>query len=185
MDGKRVNSAQLSRRRFLRFLYGVAGTVLGGGAIFNIYRAVKQRIVRTPSSLKPRYVPFSPQKVATTSSLVAVGDYQIFPFINRSGVVIRVPQPINGGLSVKGKHFIAYDQKCTHQGCTVAYHKTHGSSAESLLPSGPLLICPCHGSVFSAYEAGESVAGPARKPLARIELAEKNGALHATAIELI
>lgn len=184
MDSKRVSSAHLSRRRFLRFLYGIAGTVLGGGAIFNIYRAVKQMVVRTPSSLKPRYVRFSSIKVAMMSSFLAVGDYRIFPFINRSGVVIRVPQPINGGLTVKGKHFIAYDQKCTHQGCTVAYHKTQASSAANPLPSGPLLVCPCHGSVFSAYEAGESVAGPARKPLARIELAENNGALNAIAIEL-
>lgn len=174
----------LSRRRFVRLLYAAVGTVLGGGAAFNVYRAVRQLIVRTPPSPEPRYVRFSPKEITTVASLGSVGDYQTFPFINRSGVVIRVPIPVSGGLSLGAKHFIAYDQKCTHQGCTVRYHKTHSSSPEVPPTQGPLLICPCHGSVFSAYRAGESVAGPARKALARIELTAKDGVIYATAIEL-
>jgi Rieske Fe-S protein len=60
------------------------------------------------------------------------------------GIVIT--QPSSGT-------FKAFTAICTHQGCTV------GSV------SGNQIMCPCHGSIFSAKD-GSVVQGPAPAPLA-------------------
>ena len=51
---------------------------------------------------------------------------------------------------------------CTHQGCTVA-------------PGKGQLDCPCHGSVFGLD--GSVVQGPARTPLATVDVHVANGAV--------
>jgi Rieske Fe-S protein len=53
---------------------------------------------------------------------------------------------------------------CTHAGCKVAAEKTE-------------LICPCHLSIFSPYD-GAAQSGPARLPLTRYEVTEKDGKLY-------
>ena len=52
--------------------------------------------------------------------------------------------------------YVAYSAICTHQGCSVAAGE------------GPMLECPCHGSVFDASAGAEPVSGPARAPLPEI-----------------
>ncbi len=72
--------------------------------------------------------------------------------------------PIGGAVSAKGpdgkpvvvarpaeNEVTAHSAVCTHMGCTVK-------------PSGDVLTCPCHGSVFRAA-SGEVVTGPADRPL--------------------
>ncbi|MDP9433329.1 MAG: Rieske (2Fe-2S) protein [Actinomycetota bacterium] len=54
-----------------------------------------------------------------------------------------------------------YDARCTHQGCTV---KVEGKE----------LGCPCHGSRFDAL-TGEVLREPARRPLAKVDVAVENG----------
>jgi Rieske Fe-S protein len=71
--------------------------------------------------------------------------------------------PVGGGAVVasakvvvtqpKKGEFKAFSAVCTHQGCVVKEVKDNE------------IICPCHGSHFSA-EDGEPVAGPATSPLA-------------------
>ena len=52
---------------------------------------------------------------------------------------------------------VAYDIICPHQGCTVGYS------------SGPLLICPCHGSKFEVT-TGKVVSGPAQSSLTKLNV---------------
>lgn len=54
---------------------------------------------------------------------------------------------------------------CTHAGCQVGYQ-------------GGLLVCPCHGSEFSAT-TGAVLQGPAVTPLARKRVLERGGEIYA------
>jgi len=54
---------------------------------------------------------------------------------------------------------------CTHAGCSVEYQ-------------GGVLLCPCHGSQFSA-QTGAVLQGPASTPLAKKRVIERNGKVYA------
>ncbi len=62
---------------------------------------------------------------------------------------------------------VAYAAMCSHAGCDVAgwNAKTRG------------LVCPCHGSEFSAEDAAAVTKGPATKPLAMLPLRIENADL--------
>ena len=51
--------------------------------------------------------------------------------------------------------FYAFDDKCTHQGCSLATGELVGTT----------VTCPCHGSEFDV-RSGEVLEGPAEEPLA-------------------
>jgi nitrite reductase/ring-hydroxylating ferredoxin subunit len=53
---------------------------------------------------------------------------------------------------------------CTHSGCKVVAEKTE-------------LVCNCHLSIFSPYD-GEAKSGPARLPLTRYEVTERDGKIY-------
>jgi thiosulfate dehydrogenase (quinone) large subunit len=63
-------------------------------------------------------------------------------------------------LQPKSGTFLAFDAVCPHAGCTVEYD-----------PSAKLLVCPCHGSQFSA-STGAVQLGPAAAGLTPIKIAE-------------
>ncbi|WP_194907448.1 Rieske (2Fe-2S) protein [Catenulispora rubra] len=88
--------------------------------------------------------------VAVPSSSVPVGG----GYIDKSNNVV-VTQPQAGV-------FKAFTAVCTHQGCTV------GGVTNNRI------VCPCHGSVFSAQD-GSVLNGPAASPLAAMT-AKVNGA---------
>ena len=78
--------------------------------------------------------------VSVPSSQVPVGG----GYIDKSSNVV-VTQPTAGDYK-------AFSAVCTHQGCTVA-----GVSNNQI-------VCPCHGSIFSAKD-GSVINGPATSPL--------------------
>ena len=53
---------------------------------------------------------------------------------------------------------------CTHSGCKVVAEKTE-------------LVCNCHLSIFSPYD-GAAQSGPARLPLTRYEVTERDGKIY-------
>jgi nitrite reductase/ring-hydroxylating ferredoxin subunit len=61
---------------------------------------------------------------------------------------------------------VAFSQVCTHLSCAVIFEKTKND-----------LFCPCHNGVFNL--AGEPIAGPPTRPLARIELEQRGDQLYA------
>jgi Rieske Fe-S protein len=69
------------------------------------------------------------------------------------------------------RSFVAYDQKCTHLSCAVIPRVNEG-----------LIRCPCHEGVFD-LASGRAVAGPPRRPLARVVLDFRGGQIYATGIE--
>ncbi|HZT64500.1 MAG TPA: Rieske 2Fe-2S domain-containing protein [Acidimicrobiales bacterium] len=70
-----------------------------------------------------------------------------------SGDPALVIQPARG-------EFVAFDAICPHAGCTVEYAASDG-----------VLVCPCHGSQFSA-KSGAVEVGPAQTGLRAIKIAE-------------
>ncbi|MCW5979677.1 MAG: Rieske (2Fe-2S) protein [Bryobacteraceae bacterium] len=67
--------------------------------------------------------------------------------------------------------FVAYDQQCTHLLCPVVPAVERSQ-----------LHCPCHNGWFD-LETGRPLAGPPRRPLARILLDIREGTVYATGVE--
>lgn len=53
-----------------------------------------------------------------------------------------------------GGHLHAFDDTCTHMGCSLAKGKLEGTT----------VTCPCHGSQFDVT-SGVVLRGPARRPV--------------------
>lgn len=85
--------------------------------------------------------------------------------------------PVGGGTVFKDQQvvvtqprageFKAFSAVCTHQGCLV----------DSV--SGGEIVCPCHGSAFSAKD-GSVVAGPAPAPLPAESIKVSGGTIRLT-----
>jgi Rieske Fe-S protein len=67
---------------------------------------------------------------------------------------------------------VAYGQRCSHLSCAVIPEPEHGQ-----------LRCPCHHGFFEINE-GRPTAGPPRRPLPRIRLEVRDGAIYATGVEV-
>jgi nitrite reductase/ring-hydroxylating ferredoxin subunit len=68
--------------------------------------------------------------------------------------------------------FLAYSQKCTHLSCAVVPKPDKGQ-----------FHCPCHEGAFDLV-TGVPIAGPPRRPLPKINLEIRSGAIYATGVEL-
>ncbi len=68
--------------------------------------------------------------------------------------------------------FLAYSQKCTHLACAVQPDVSTGQ-----------FVCPCHHGYFD-MATGRPLAGPPQRPLPRIALEIRDGAIYATGVEL-
>lgn len=62
----------------------------------------------------------------------------------------------------------AFEQKCTHLSCAVFYQ-----------PAADKIQCPCHNGWFDA-RTGSVLQGPPPRPLRRLEVILKEGALYVT-----
>lgn len=69
------------------------------------------------------------------------------------------------------KTFVAFSQECTHLSCAVVPEPEKGR-----------FLCPCHSGSFDLL-TGRPTAGPPRRPLARVKLEVRQGAIYATGIE--
>lgn len=68
--------------------------------------------------------------------------------------------------------FIAFSQKCTHLSCAVVPQMDKGR-----------FHCPCHEGSFD-LTTGKPIAGPPRRPLPKITVEVRNGAVYASGVEL-
>jgi Rieske Fe-S protein len=86
--------------------------------------------------------------------------------------------PVGGGVVVADKgvvvtqptagEFKAFSATCPHRGCAVSEVKDNQ------------IICPCHGSTFSARD-GAVITGPATSPLAATAVTVEGGSIVLTA----
>jgi len=84
------------------------------------------------------------------------------------------PEPHDSCLLLRTgeQSFIAFSQKCTHLSCAVVPQPDQGR-----------FHCPCHEGAFD-LATGAPIAGPPRRPLPRISLEVRSGAVYATGVEL-
>lgn len=68
--------------------------------------------------------------------------------------------------------YTAYSQECTHLSCSVVPEPDKGR-----------FRCPCHEGFFD-IATGRPIAGPPRRPLARIKLEFLQGVIYASGVEL-
>ena len=89
-------------------------------------------------------------------------------------LVFAYPGPADDCLLVRptADTLVAYSQKCTHLSCAVRPRASEG-----------LIACPCHDGSFDLM-SGRPVAGPPRRPLARIRLDVRGNQIYATGVEL-
>jgi 3-phenylpropionate/trans-cinnamate dioxygenase ferredoxin component len=102
-----------------------------------------------------------PDNVEVTAMLVRVGSAtDVVPGKMRvfdvAGTAVNV-------ASVDGLLY-AFDDTCTHRGCSLAKGKLHGTT----------VTCPCHGSEFDVT-SGAVLRGPAARPV-RSRLVQLQGA---------
>ncbi len=69
------------------------------------------------------------------------------------------------------REFLAYSNKCSHLSCPVRPDVEGGK-----------LLCPCHHGSFD-LATGRPLAGPPRRPLAKILLEVREGTVYATGVE--
>ena len=86
---------------------------------------------------------------------VAAGKMRVFDV---AGTTVNV-------ASVDG-HLYAFDDTCTHRGCSLAKGELHGTT----------VTCPCHGSQFDVT-SGNVLRGPAQRPVRSRAIQVDGGAL--------
>jgi len=94
--------------------------------------------------------------------------------VSPGGVIeFRYPTDDNPCLLIRlpDGRFVAYAQQCSHLSCAVIP-----------VPDQGQLRCPCHNGYFEIDE-GRPIAGPARRPLPRIQLALRDGLIYAIGVE--
>jgi len=142
------------RRQFTKFLTLTSFAMLVG----NGWIWVKSLLER-----RARAAPF-PAFVVASASEVPVGGVKLFRYPTEQDACIML-RKADGGLA-------AYSQKCTHLSCAVIYSRDNRR-----------LECPCHEGYFS-IETGAVLQGPPPRPLPRIVLAERNGQIVATGVDI-
>lgn len=88
-------------------------------------------------------------------------------------VAFNYPQEHNPRILVRldESTFVAYEQQCTHLTCPIIPQFESGK-----------FHCPCHEGYFD-MRSGRPLAGPPRRPLQRVKLVIRRGAIYAVALE--
>ncbi len=151
------------KRRDLVFYLPVA--VAGGFFAWFGVRTYNLRFRPRPEVGEPTWREGPRVAVALLGEL---GVWQVKPFAyplplgGLKAYLLRLPEPVPGGLSVGEEHYLALSRICTHQGCTVNF--VPDPEAASLLYNfryeRPFLGCPCHFGAFDPLLGGEGRLRP-------------------------
>jgi len=182
------SARQMSREEASRREVVLKGTVTGvavvaslflGGVVAGLGRlAGRAKPAGTGAALSPSARPSTQASTARpgVSSAASGGGHPAGSAIGPAkdvpvGSAAAFSDPATGDPSIviqpKAGTFLAFDAVCPHAGCTVQYD-----------PSAKVLVCPCHGSRFSA-STGAVQLGPAVTGLNPIKIAEGgNGQLY-------
>ena len=189
-----IEPKTISRRKLLEFWW-IAPVAAAGGffAWFGI-RSYRILLGKTAPGT-PNFQAGTKFRVARVTDLKKPGEAKTFDYPVKIGsslqslpaILVRVSKPQLGGLSLNNTHFIALSRICTHQSCTCDFitKPEIASMAYKYRPleGTPILGCACHFSAFDPEKAGESVSGPALKPLPRLQLELRNQDVFAVGIE--
>ena len=82
------------------------------------------------------------------------------------GYVMRIPDAIGAQLGLKNNLY-AISRICPHEGCPMKLYKDRSEAPFPLEVeefSNPMLLCPCHRSLFDPAQGGKVISGPAPRP---------------------
>lgn len=183
---RRVSAEEASRREVVlkgtvTAMAAVGGVVLGGlvagagrlagGSKTSSRTASGPTLPKParPSSSAPKAGPSAGGSGGRHPAGTAIGPARDVPV----GGAASFRDPRSGDPSIviqpRAGNFVAFDAVCPHAGCTVEYDQSAAS-----------LVCPCHGSQFSAA-TGAVESGPASTGLTPITIARGgNGQLYVT-----
>ena len=143
-----ADGTERSRRGFLGFL-GAVGLGWLAAALYPVFRYLSPQAPPDP---------FGEDGRALVEQIAAVDVSR--PGMGRNGkygyrglILFR-----NQGGTLK-----AFDSKCTHAGCNVAFE-------------GERIYCHCHGGTYDLD--GQNIAGPPPRPLTELGVAEEDGLLY-------
>jgi arsenite oxidase small subunit len=94
-----------------------------------------------------------------------------YPLKGDTSVLVDFGRRVPGGVGPK-RSIVAYSAQCQHMGCVVAYRR---KSRE--------LFCPCHQSRYDPERLGSIIQGVATRPLPKIRLQVRNGAIFAVGVD--
>jgi arsenite oxidase small subunit len=94
-----------------------------------------------------------------------------YPLKGDTSVLIDMGRRVPGGVGPK-RSIVAYSALCQHMGCPVAYRR---KSRE--------IFCPCHQSRYDPERLGSIIQGLATRPLPKIRLQVRNGAVFAIGVD--
>lgn len=175
----------LPRSGLLWATLGLAGTALGGAALFplrSLYLPPGEEGVesaRSPDEIlsttawrggtrlvTEEKLPIRPEDLDYGSVLTALPEgLEVREHVDTTTVLVRIPED-ELDLPAERRQWVvngvvAYSKLCTHAGCVVGLYADDYRQ----------LLCPCHQSVFDARRAADPIAGPASRPLPQLPLA--------------
>lgn len=143
----------VSRREFVKFLLLTSLAFTTGQFWFLVQNQLRQM-----------QAPHPEQEIVAVADLPK-GQSMLFRYPDQAH------SPHHLLIHLEDDSFVAYEQQCTHLTCPV-------------IPDIPKneLHCPCHEGHFDIH-TGRPLAGPPRRPLAKVTLAIRNGKVYATGLE--
>lgn len=181
------------RRQVVKWLWRlpVLLVLLGGAA--GMYDAIRLHFQKARPTRHPTFTPVPPVAAGTVATFGQV--WSSVP-IELTGarpipaIVLRLPEPIPGGLDVtppggSTAHLAGFSRVCTFDHCTVYLNKDlkEMEFAFNFKTNHPALTCPCHLCIFDPTKAGQAVSGPARLPLPRLELRQRGDQVTVVGLE--
>lgn len=110
-------------------------------------------------SARNKYVGPLPEREIAAQNELKPGEAKIFQYPEEGDTCVLV-------RTMEGA-YVAYGQKCTHLSCPVIPRPEEGQ-----------FHCPCHEGSFDLY-TGQPLAGPPRRGLPKISLAQRDGRIFA------
>jgi arsenite oxidase small subunit len=94
-----------------------------------------------------------------------------YPLEDQPNVLLDFGHAVPKGVGPK-RSIVAYSLLCQHMGCPVEYRRTTRE-----------FVCPCHQTQYDPERLGAIIQGLALRPLPRILLAVRAGAVWATGVD--
>lgn len=167
-DSPRTQAA-LDRRALLRTCF-CALALRRGSASGSPAPEVRYRKLHSPVILPLKAVTESWRPVPFTARCpVPDGAEAPAPYLLLKGILLRLPR---AGSSTGATHLKAFCLNCPHELCYVNF--VEDTNLVRLEPAEkkdhPLLVCPCHFSVFDPLADAARISGPAHRGLYRFRL---------------
>ncbi len=149
-----VSKTQISRRKFLGYLIGGIGGVIGA-----VVAAPLVGYFLSPAWRKSKSL-LTP--IARTSDIpIGVPTFVTYEERMRDGWFVSTLSKGAWVVTKDGKEFIVFDPRCTHLNCPYYWDKQK-----------EIFLCPCHDGRFDID--GNVTGGPPPRPLDRLEVMVKD-----------